>query len=93
MNEFFGLSSIAGRLFAITEPALIAILLTSFDDFGTALSYRIVVGSLTFVMILGIFSLARVPDVRPDRIVQECAPEALDQREYPPLIRRWREWE
>jgi MFS-type transporter involved in bile tolerance (Atg22 family) len=93
LSEFFGPYSIAGRLSAITGPALIAILLTIFDDLGTAFSYRIAVGSLTFVMMLGIFFLARVPDVRPDRTVQEYAPEALVQSEGPPLIRRWREWE
>jgi MFS transporter, UMF1 family len=70
LGGFFGLYSTAGRLYAITGPALIAILLTIFDDLGIALSYRIAVGSLTLVMILGIFFLACVPDVRPDRTVQ-----------------------
>jgi MFS transporter, UMF1 family len=77
LGEFFGLYSIAGRLSAIAGPALVAVLLTIFDGLGPALSYRIAVGSLTLIMILGIFFLVRVPDVRPERTVDEFAPEPL----------------
>jgi UMF1 family MFS transporter len=73
LGEFFGLYSIAGRLSAITGPALIAVMLTLFDGLGPALSYRVAVGSLTLIMILGIFFLVRVPDVRPDATVDEFA--------------------
>ncbi len=77
LGEFFGLYSIAGRLSAITGPTLIAVLLTIFEGLGPAVSYRIAVGSLTLVMVLGIIFLSRVPDVRPDSTVREYAPEAL----------------
>jgi MFS transporter, UMF1 family len=74
LGEFLGLYSIAGRLSAITGPALIAVLLTIFEGLGPAVSYRIAVGSLNFIVILGIFFLSRVPDARPDMTVDEYAP-------------------
>ncbi len=80
LGEFFGLYSIAGRLSAITGPALIAVLLTIFEDLGPAVSYRIAIGSLTLIMLLGIYFLARVPDARPDRTVDEYAPLTQSER-------------
>jgi UMF1 family MFS transporter len=80
LGEFFGLYSIAGRLSAITGPALIAVLLTIFEDLGPAVSYRIAIGSLTLIMLLGIYFLARVPDARPDRTVNEYAPLTQSER-------------
>jgi MFS transporter, UMF1 family len=77
LGEFFGLYSIAGRLSAVAGPALIAVLLTVFAGLGPAVSYRIAVGSLLLIMLLGIFFLSRVPDARPDRTVDEFAPEGL----------------
>jgi UMF1 family MFS transporter len=80
LGEFFGLYSIAGRLSAVTGPALIAVLLTIFEDLGPAVSYRIAIGSLTLIMLLGIYFLARVPDARPDRTVDEYAPLTQSER-------------
>jgi UMF1 family MFS transporter len=80
LGEFFGLYSIAGRLSAITGPALIALLLTIFEGHGPAISYRIAVASLTFIMILGIFFLSRVTDARPDLTVDEYAPLVQGER-------------
>lgn len=64
LNEFFGLFSLAGRFSAVTGPALTAFLLFALEGLG-AFAYRISIGSLAFIMLLGIFFLLRVPDVRP----------------------------
>jgi UMF1 family MFS transporter len=75
VGEFFGLFSLAGRFSAVLGPALTAILLLAFGRGATA--YRVSIGSLTVIMALGIFFLFRVPDVRPERTVNEFAPETL----------------
>jgi UMF1 family MFS transporter len=78
LGEFFGLFSLAGKVSAIAGPTLIAILLLVFGRGATA--YRISVGSLALIMALGIFFLIRVPDVRPDRTVDEYAPLVQGKR-------------
>jgi MFS transporter, UMF1 family len=76
LGEFFGLFSLAGRFSAVMGPALTALLLLGFGNLG-ATAYRISVGSLALIMLLGIFFLSRVPDARPERAVDEFAPEAF----------------
>ncbi|MGI8859280.1 MAG: MFS transporter [Rubrobacteraceae bacterium] len=74
LGEFFGLFSLAGRFSAILGPALIAFLLLVFEGLD-AMAYRISIGSLAGVMLLGIFFLTRVPDDRPGPNVDEYASE------------------
>ena len=74
LGEFFGLFSLAGKVSAVAGPALVAILLLVFGQGATA--YRISVGSLSVIMALGFVFLWRVPDARPERTVEEFAPEA-----------------
>lgn len=69
LGEFFGLFSLAGKLSAVVGPAITAVLLWTFEEAGTA-AYRIAIGSLVFVMALGLFFLLRVPDARPDPNVE-----------------------
>jgi hypothetical protein len=38
-------------------------------------AYRIAMGSLAVIIVLGLFLLLRLPDVRPDPNVDEFAPE------------------
>ena len=47
-------------------------LLLVFGGLG-ATAYRISVGSLSLIMLLGTFFLSRVPDARPERNVDEFA--------------------
>jgi UMF1 family MFS transporter len=75
LGEFFGLFSLAGRFSAVLGPALTATLLLVFGR--GAIAYRISIGSLALIMALGIFFLSRVPDVRPERNVEEFAQETL----------------
>jgi MFS transporter, UMF1 family len=75
VGEFFGLFSLAGRFSRVLGPALTAVLLLVLGRGATA--YRISIGSLVVIMALGVFFLSRVPDARPDRTVDEFAPEAL----------------
>jgi UMF1 family MFS transporter len=75
VGEFFGLFSLAGRFSAVLGPALTAVLLLLFGRGATA--YRISIGSLEVIMALGVFFVSRVPDARPDRTVDEFAPESL----------------
>jgi MFS transporter, UMF1 family len=75
VGEFFGLFSLAGRFSAVLGPALTAVLLLLFG--GGAMAYRISIGSLVVIMALGVFFVSRVPDARPDRTVDEFAPESL----------------
>ena len=70
LGEFFGLYTLSQKVSAVAGPALTAVLLDVFEGFG-AVSYRIAIGSLILIMILGIFFLLRVPDVRPDPTVGE----------------------
>ena len=74
LGEFFGLYTLSQKLSAVAGPALIAVLLNVFEGLGSALSYRISVGSLILIMALGMFLLYRVPDVRPDSTVEDYAP-------------------
>ena len=39
-----------------------------------AMAYLVSVGSLSLIMLLGIFFLSRVPDTRPERTVDEFTP-------------------
>lgn len=73
LGEFFGLYTLSQKLSAVAGPALTALLIDTFEDFGT-ISYRIAIGSLILIMALGIFFLSRVPDVRPESNVREYAP-------------------
>ena len=73
LGEFFGLFSLAGKVSAIFGPALTAVLLFVFG--GGPYGYRISIGSLAIIMALGLFFLLRVPDVRPERNVDEFAPK------------------
>ena len=72
LGEFFGLFSLAGKVSAVFGPALTAALLFVFG--GGAFGYRVSIGSLAVIMAAGLFFLLRVPDVRPDRTVDEYAP-------------------
>jgi MFS transporter, UMF1 family len=80
LGEFFGLFSLASKFSAVMGPALTALLLLGFGNLG-AMAYRISVGSLSLIMLLGIFFLTHVPDARPERAVDEIGSRA-------PLIRR-----
>jgi UMF1 family MFS transporter len=73
LSEFFALFAPAGRFSAVMGPALTALLLLVFGGLGEA-AYRISVGSLSLIVLLGIFFLLRVPDARPERTVNEFAP-------------------
>lgn len=66
IGEFFGLYTLSQKLSAVAGPAMIAFLLNAFEGLGTALSYRISVGSLVLIMAIGLLFLLRVPDARPD---------------------------
>ncbi len=73
LGEFFGLYTLSQKLSAVAGPALTAVLLDTFEGLGT-ISYRIAIGSLLVIMLLGIFFLLRVPDVRPKSTVDEFSP-------------------
>lgn len=70
LGEFFGLYSLAGKLSAVTGPMLTAVLLTVFSDLGST-GYRLAVASLILIMAAGLFLLLRVPNIRPERVVEE----------------------
>jgi len=76
LGEFFGFYSLAGRFSAVLGPALTALLLVVFGALE-GMAYRISIGALAVIMALGIFLLARVPDVRPAPVVEEFTPQAL----------------
>jgi MFS transporter, UMF1 family len=76
LGEFFGFYSLAGRFSAVLGPALTALLLVVFGALE-GMAYRISIGALAVIMALGIFLLARVPDVRPAPAVEEFTPQAL----------------
>lgn len=80
LGEFFGLYTISQKLSAVLGPVVIAVLLNVFGGFGVGISYRISIGSLIIITLLGLFFLLRVPDVRPDSTVEEFGPgyEVLD---------------
>jgi len=58
----------------ILGPAIIGGILTVLEGYGT-ISYRVAIGSLALLLALGLFLLLRLPDARPDRKVDEFAPE------------------
>lgn len=73
LGEFFGLFSLAGKVSAVFGPALTAVLLFAFG--GSAVGYRVSIGSLAVIMAAGLFFLLRVPDARPGPNVDEFVPE------------------
>lgn len=75
LGEFFGLYTISQKLSAVLGPALIAVLLNVFGELGIGVSYRISIGSLILITLLGLFFLLRVPDIRPEPAAQERAAE------------------
>ena len=74
VGEFFGVYVLTDKLSAVLGPAIVGVLLTALQGYGT-LNYRIAIGSLALVIALGLFLLLRVPDVRPDSNVDEFSPE------------------
>ncbi len=74
VGEFFGVYVLTDKLSAVLGPTIVGVLLTALEGYGT-LNYRIAIGSLAFVIALGLFLLLRVPDVRPDSNVDEFSPE------------------
>jgi UMF1 family MFS transporter len=85
LGEFFGLYTISQKLSAVLGPVVIAVLLNVFGGFGVGISYRISIGSLIIITLLGLFFLLRVPDVRLDSTVEEFGPgdEVLDSSPSP----------
>jgi len=81
LGEFFGLFSLAGKVSAVFGPALTALFLFLFG--GGAFGYRISIGSLAVIMAAGLFFLLRVPDARPERNVDEFAPETVSTLDSP----------
>jgi UMF1 family MFS transporter len=75
-GEFFGVYALTNKLSAVLGPAIIAGILTVLEGYGT-LNYRIAIGSLALIMVLGIFLLLRLPDARPEASVDEYAPESV----------------
>lgn len=63
LGELFGLYSIAGKFSAVTGPLFLGVLLWALGD--GALAYRISVGFLSVLMVVGLVLLLRVPDARP----------------------------
>jgi UMF1 family MFS transporter len=75
IGEFFGLFSLAGKVSAVAGPAITALILFLLEETIGTVAYRIAMGSLAVIIVLGLFLLLRVPDVRPDPNVDEFAPE------------------
>jgi UMF1 family MFS transporter len=75
IGEFFGLFSLAGKVSAVAGPAITALILLLLEGAIGTVAYRIAMGSLAVIMVLGLVLLLRVPDVRPDPNVDEFAPE------------------
>ena len=74
VGEFFGVYVLTDKLSAVLGPAIVGVLLTALEGYGT-LNYRIAIGSLALVIALGLFLLLRVPDVHHDSNVYEFSPE------------------
>ena len=74
IGEFFGIYALTSKLSAILGPVIIGGILTLLEGYG-AVSYRVAIGSLALILLLGLFLLLRVPDARPDEKVDEFAPE------------------
>jgi UMF1 family MFS transporter len=75
IGEFFGLFSLAGKVSAVAGPAITALILFLLEGAIGTVAYRIAMGSLALIIVLGLVLLLRVPDVRPDPNVDEFAPE------------------
>jgi MFS transporter, UMF1 family len=67
VGEFFGFYALAGRVSAVTGPALAGVILTVFDGLGEG-AYRLAVLSLAVTLTVALLLLLRVPDVRPERL-------------------------
>lgn len=64
LGEFFGLYGIAGKVSTVLGSSLLGLLLTVLEGTGRAVSYRLSIGSLVFIMLVSVVLLARVPDAR-----------------------------
>lgn len=65
VGKFFGFYALAGRVSAVTGPALAGVILTVFSGLGTG-AYRLAVFSLAITLSIALVLLLRVPDARPD---------------------------
>lgn len=70
VGEFFGFYGLAGRFSAVTGPLLTGLILTVFGGLGPG-AYRIAVFSLFITLSIALIILLRVPDKRPDRVIEE----------------------
>lgn len=82
LGEFFGIFTFAGKVSAVAGPAITAAILLALGDLGP-LAYRISIGTLAVFMLVAIFFMARVPDVRPDPNIEGFADDIIATGESP----------
>lgn len=70
LGEFFGFYALAGRFSAVTGPLLTGIILTTFSGLGGG-AYRLALFALLITLSISLLILLRLPDRRPDRVVEE----------------------
>jgi len=63
LGEFFGLYSLSGKLAAIAGPLIWALVIDSFSSWGIIIKYKIAIGALTILMVIGLILLIRVPNL------------------------------
>jgi len=63
MGEFFGLYALTGRLAAVVGPLIWGVIILLTESFGVV-KYKLAVGSLMIMMIIGLAILRKVPDAR-----------------------------
>lgn len=69
VGEFFGFYGLAGKTSAILGPAITGLLLTVFADLGPG-AFRIAVSAQALLVLAALLLLLRVPDVRPESVVE-----------------------
>ena len=65
LTEFMGFFVTVGQVSAALGPVILGLLLGMLGGLETGVAYRIAIGSLAVTMVVGLFLLLRVPDVRP----------------------------
>lgn len=74
VGEFFGFYGLAGKTSAVLGPAITGLLLTLFAGLGPG-TFRVAVLAQAALVLLALLLLLRVPDARPEKVVEEFSRE------------------
>ena len=71
LGEFFGLYSLSGKIAAIFGPIVWATAVNVFAKYGTIFKYKAAIASLTVMIVIGLFLVRKVPNIKKEILAQK----------------------